>query len=132
MTHDIRLYVNSNLDQIQKWFETANSQKIQAKGSGTIKLETLIDGKSSYVYLCNVYYCPELDSNLLSLGVLEKKGFKFVGKQGVLSVINNQGDTVLQAKHKDTVYPLLKPCIQQTRPLTNLILKITKLVIQKK
>ena len=86
MTHDIRLYVNSNLDQIQKWFETANGQKIQAKGSGTIALETLIDGKSSYVHLRNVHYCPELDSNLLSLGVLEKKGFKFVGKQGVLTI----------------------------------------------
>lgn len=132
MTHDIRLYVNPNLDQIQEWFETANGQRIQAKGSGTIALETLIDGKNSYVHLRNVHYCPELDSNLLSLGVLEKKGFKFVGKQGLLSVIDNQGDTVLQAKRKGTIYPLLQPNIQQTKPLTNPIFKVTKPVIQRK
>ena len=91
-----------------------------------------MDGESKYVHLHNVHYCPELESNLLSLEVLEKKSFKFIGKQEVLSVIDNQGDTVLQAKHKGTVYPLLQPCIQQTKPLTNPILKITKPVIQKK
>ena len=128
MTHDICLYVNSNLDQIQ---ESANGQQFQAKRSGTIALETMIDGKSSYVHLRNVHYCPELDSNLLSLGVLEKNGFKFVGKQRFLSVIDHQGDMVLQAKRRGTVYPLLQPNIQQIKSLNNPIFKVTKLVIQK-
>ena len=75
MTHDLRLYISSDLDPIHEWFETANGYKIQAKGSGTIALETLIDGENSYIHLRNVHYCPELDSNLLSLGILETKGF---------------------------------------------------------
>lgn len=80
MTHDLRIYINLDLNLINKWFEIANGYKIQVKSSGTIALKTLIDRKSLYVYFCNIYYCPELDSNLLLLGVLEKKGFQFLGK----------------------------------------------------
>ena len=80
MTHDLRLYINSDLDPIQEWFKMADGHKIQTHGLGIIALETLMDGESKYVYLHNVHYCLELDLNLLSLGVLEKKGFEFSGK----------------------------------------------------
>lgn len=94
MTHDLRLYINADFDPVHKWFETADGYKIQMQAIGTIALETLLDGKTTYVHLHNVHYCLELDSNLLSLGILEKKGFQFVGKQGFLYVIDNEGNRV--------------------------------------
>lgn len=46
----------------------------------TIILEMLLDGKSMYIYLYNIYYCFELNSNLWFLEILEKKRFGFVEK----------------------------------------------------
>lgn len=92
----------------------------------------MIDRESSYIHFCNVYYCLELNSNLLSLGILKKKDFQFLGKQGLFSIIDNQRDIVLQAKRKSTVYLLLQPFIHQTRLLTNPIFKIIKPAIQNK
>lgn len=48
-----------------------------------------------------LHYCSKLDSNLLSLGILEKS------KQKVFSVINNHEHTILQTKLKGTIYSLL-------------------------
>ncbi len=84
MTHDPRFYINADLDQVHELFEMADGHKIQTQAADTIALETLLDDKSAYVHLHNVHYCLELDFNLLSLGILEKKGFQFVGKQGFL------------------------------------------------
>ncbi len=95
MTHDPRFYINADLDPVHKWFETADGHNIQTKSAGTIALKMLLDDKSEYVHLHNVHYFPELDSNLLSLGILEKKGFQFVGKQGFLYIIDNEEHKVL-------------------------------------
>lgn len=54
-----------------------------------------------------MYYCSELDFNLLSLRVLKKKSFKIISMQRVFFIINNQKNTVLQAKDKNIIYPLL-------------------------
>ncbi len=111
MTHDPYLYINADLDPVHEWFETADGHRIQTQGAGTIALETLLNDKSVYVHLHNVNYCFELDSNLLSLGILEKKGFQFVGKQGFLYVIDNEGDKVLQSKQEDTLYTLVQSVV---------------------
>lgn len=50
MTHDLRLYINTDLDLVHEWFETANGHKIQTQGAGTVALETLLDGESAYVH----------------------------------------------------------------------------------
>ena len=133
MTHDPCLYINADLDPVHERFETADDHKIQTQGAGTIALETLLDDKSAYVHLHNVYYFPELDSNLLSLGILEKKGFQFVGKQGFLYVIDNEGDKVLQAKREGTVYPLVRSVVDQDTTLPSYpIYKTSKPVTQEK
>ncbi len=92
-----------------------------------------MDDKSAYVHLHNIHYCPKLDSNLLSLGILEKKGFQFVGKQGFLYVIDNEEDKVLQAKQEGTVYPFVQSVIDQDTTLPSYpIYKSSKPVTQKK
>jgi hypothetical protein len=65
ITHDVSLFVSDELKQIQ------------SRGAGTINLEILLDDKHTNVHLHDVHYCPEVDSNLLSLGVLEEKNCTF-------------------------------------------------------
>lgn len=81
----------------------AEDKKSETYDTGIISLETLLDDKSIYVHLYNLYYCSELDFNLLSLGILEKKGFEFIGKQKFFYVIDNKRDTMLEAKKNDMV-----------------------------
>lgn len=107
MIYNLRLYINTDLDPSQKWSETVNSFKISLQSAGIVTLKMLLDGKSTYVYFYYVYYCPELDFNLLSLKILEKKRFRFVGKQGFFYVINNEKDTILEAKWQGIIYSLL-------------------------
>lgn len=77
MTHDPRLYINVDLDPVHKLFQTADGHKIQTQGVSTIALDMLLEGKIAYVYLHNIYYYPELDSNLLILNIFEKKEIQF-------------------------------------------------------
>lgn len=80
MTYDLRLHINADLDQVHKQFKTADDHKIQIHIAGTIALEMLLEGKSAYIHLHNIYYYPELDFNLLFLEILEKKRFLFIKK----------------------------------------------------
>ncbi len=92
-----------------------------------------MDDKSAYVHFYNVHYCPELDFNLLSLRILEKKRFQFVWKQGFLYVIDNEGDKVLQAKREGIVYPLVQSVVDQDTTLPSYpIYKTSKSVTQEK
>jgi hypothetical protein len=58
-----------------------------------------------------------LVSDLLSLGVLEAKGFEFQGKNGWLTVIDEDGDALLQARRQNNVYSLNKPHYAMFRSL---------------
>lgn len=80
MIHNLCLYINIDLDSIWEWFEMAHGHKIQIQSADIIALNTLPGSESAYMYFYNVPYCPELDSNLLSLGKLKKKVFQFVEK----------------------------------------------------
>ncbi len=92
-----------------------------------------MDDKSAYIHLHNIYYCSELDSNLLSLGTIEKKGFQFVEKQGFLYVIDNKGDKVLQAKREGAVNPIVQSVVDQDTTLPSYpIYKTSKPVTQEK
>ncbi len=59
--------------------------------------------------------------------------FQFVGKQGSLYVIDNEGDKVLQAKREGTVYPLVQSVVDQDTTLRSYpIYKTCKPVTQEK
>ena len=56
MTYDLCLYINADLDLIQKQFKTLDGYKIQIQSTGIIILEMLLDGESIYIHLHNVNY----------------------------------------------------------------------------
>ncbi len=108
VTHDLRLFVSDlNVDVIE-WIETANDEQIKTRGTGTIRLEMNVADKNISVTMSDVHYCLELNSNLISLSVLEAKKFDFRDRKDWLSVINEDDDVVLQAKRQNNVYSLLQ------------------------
>jgi len=54
--------------------------------------------------LYNIYYCLELDSNLISLGILEKNGCFFTASKGRLRVFNPNLETALEANRVSILY----------------------------
>lgn len=71
VTHDLSLFITPDLNTDDtELIETASDEQIETRVSGKIDLEMTIDGKNTSATVSNVHYCPELDSNLISLGVL--------------------------------------------------------------
>jgi hypothetical protein len=114
ITHDLTLFM-TELDSRVEWIETATGQQIQTRGAGTINLDVILDDgehtnkASTNVHLHDVHYCPEVDSNLLSLGVLEEKGLTFNARSSVLRVLDHDEDVVLVANRQRNVYVLHQP-----------------------
>ena len=111
LTYHLENYIHPDLDDQREVIEIANGDTLKTRGAGTIALEVMVSGTSTYVHIHNVHYCPEVDSNLLSLGVFGTIGCEFHTKKGVLHVIDTVGDTVLQSECKGQVYPLLQPTL---------------------
>lgn len=63
-----------------------NDQVCQVEGMGDIKLR-IHDG--SIKILSDVRYVPDLKRNLISLGVLESKGFNFKSEKGIMNIFKN-------------------------------------------
>lgn len=55
----------------------------EAKGIGTIYIETMINGEWTKFRLENVFYVPALQNNLLSIGMCVPKGYKIVLDQRI-------------------------------------------------
>lgn len=108
-TYNLKDYIYSNLNNLREKIETASGNILHICGAGTVAIKIIINGIPSYIHLKNVHYCPEMDSNLLSLGILEAKNFEFKAKNGFLNVKNTAEDVVLQFKREGTVYPVAQP-----------------------
>jgi hypothetical protein len=107
VTHDFSLFISSDLnDDDIETIETISDEKIDTRKSGFIDLKMIIDDQNTSVTISNVHYCFELDSNLISLEVLEIKSFEFRSLNGRLSVIDNEKDVILQAERQNNVYSL--------------------------
>ena len=88
--------------------ETATGQTVRAEGIGSVQLHTIVEGKLDEVKLTNVYYYPGLDSNLISLGQLERTGVQFDVNKGVISA-SKGGITYFEACRTNDVYMLNAP-----------------------
>lgn len=86
-----------------------NRDMLHTKRAGTIAIKVLVNGNLSYIHISKVHYCPEMKSNLLSLGSFLAKGCQFKIKDSVLNIKDLAGDIVLQSKLKSTMFPLLQP-----------------------
>jgi hypothetical protein len=75
--------------------EVANGAILKAKGVGTAKLTFMVDGEPSLSNVKNVHYIPDLDSNLISLGYLDKQGCAFIGGEGRME-LSRDGEVLIQ------------------------------------
>jgi hypothetical protein len=73
--------------------ELGDSGKYQAKGSGILKFERE-SGKP--LYLRDVLYVPELKKNLVSVSVLEDKGYEVLFRQGKVFIKPPNSKTTVQ------------------------------------
>jgi len=63
-----------------------------------------VNEKNIRTDLHNIYYCPELDSNLISLETLEKNRYFFTINKGRLRVLNPNSETALKANRVGILY----------------------------
>ena len=106
MTFDASLF--DTIRPSSKEAELADGTPVRAMGVGTITLNILVNGELLKQPLHEVYYMPELDNNLLSVGYLEKKGFPFEASNGRMRI--KEGKEVrLEATRFDTLYVLNQP-----------------------
>src|SRR2546423_2200346 len=104
LTHNLSWFGDNQLEDTTMPVSLADGTSVQASGVGTAILNLLVNGENVRTNLRNVYYCPELDSNLISLGTLEKKGCTFTAGKGLLRVSNPDSGTAPQAKRISTLY----------------------------
>ena len=62
-----------------------------------------MDGKSEYIHLHNIHYCPELNSNFLLLGILKKKDLSFLANKAV-SISKTIKETLYYGPKKQGLY----------------------------
>ena len=80
-----------------------NNQICNIKGVGMVKFK-MADG--SVKVHSDVRYCPEIKRNLISLGLLEVKGFSFSSLEGRM-VIKKGQQIVMTAERRNNLYYLL-------------------------
>src|SRR2546423_11270485 len=89
LTHNLSWFGDNQLEDTTMPVSLADGTSVQASGVGTAILNLLVNGENVRTNLRNVYYCPELDSNLISLGTLEKKGCTFTAGERTLGGIKH-------------------------------------------
>ncbi len=97
ITHDLILFMIELNNQFEE-IEIVIDQKIQIRDVETINLDVILNNDENIkkefinIHLHDVYYCLEVNSNLLFLSVLKEKDFTFNVKNDVLRVLNNDDD----------------------------------------
>ena len=106
MTFDTSLF--DTIRPSSKEAELTDGTPIRVMSVGTITLNILVNSELLEQPLHEVYYMPELDNNLLSVGYLEKKGFPFEASNGRMRI--KEGKEVrLEATRFNTLYILNQP-----------------------
>ena len=59
------------------------------------------------IQFSNIHYLPELDTNLISIDVLEGKKYEFCAINGLLQIKDNDNDIVFKSIRDNSMYPLL-------------------------
>lgn len=76
---------------------TADHTKLNILGKNMVTLDVFIDSKSKVVNYCNVFYTPELEYNLLSVGTIEKAGYSILVKKEKMTIFDNKKNIALKA-----------------------------------
>ena len=65
------------------------------EGSNIATLLIAVESRNNYQNFAEINYCPETIYNLLSLGLLARKGYRWIGKRDVLKIYKFNGKLVL-------------------------------------
>ena len=106
MTHDLNLYITPDLDHLTVGTKIADGTIFQTPKTGTINLHVLVSNEHTEIELSNVHYLPELNTNLISLGVLEENGCEFHTINSFLQIKDKDDDIVMKSIRDNSVYPL--------------------------
>jgi hypothetical protein len=115
---------------------TILNEPIRSQGNGTI----LIHAKTGVpLNINNVHYCPDASSNLLSIGILDQKGFGARIRAGTLSLLGPESDDDViftATRTTDNVYMLNlasdKTPVSSPYPRAHLVKPVSKDVIHKR
>ncbi len=127
MTHDLSLYITADLDNQTADIETANGNVLWTQGAGTIDLHDLVENEHMHIELSNVHYLPELDTNLISLEVLEEKRCEFRAVDELLQIKDKKDDIILKSIRDNAVYPLHQLKLQAQNRLCQNITKTNQI-----
>jgi hypothetical protein len=81
--------------------------RTSAKGRGTIKLESVIDGHKSIIILEDVLYIPSNRHNLFSLGRWDAAGSYYHGQNGQLTPMSKGKPVARGRKIGNNLYQLM-------------------------
>ena len=111
MTYDLTEF-HGSMRPSSQYITLADGSKIKAQGIGTITIAVQVDGKETEINILNVQYSPELDSKLISLETLEKKGYYFIGRNGQIKLYDKDDSVVLEGTRNNEVYLVNQPGIK--------------------
>jgi hypothetical protein len=77
VTHDLLLFISDLNSDDTELIEIVSNEQIETRKTEDVDLDA--DNERNII-LSNVHYCFELDSNLISLDLLESKEFDFRAK----------------------------------------------------
>lgn len=84
----------------------ANGTTIQALCSGNLTVSTKVNNRIESINIYNVFYVPEITTNLLSVSQILKKGNKIKFEKEVCNIFNAGGSLIAEAVLSDNVYKL--------------------------
>ena len=91
--------------------EACDGSTLYATHVGRIKLDILItnddgDDEECSLAMKDVHYCPDMNTNLISLGTLVRNGLSFGASKKRLTVTDDDGDTIMEGALVDTLFKL--------------------------
>ena len=91
--------------------EACDGSTLYATHIGKIKLDILItnqigDDEECSLTIKDVYYCHEMNTNLISLGTLVRNGLSFGASKKRLTVTDDEGDPIMEGALVDTLSKL--------------------------
>ena len=91
--------------------EACDGNTLYATHIGKIKLDIIITNQYGEDEECrltikDVYYCPEMNTNLISLGTLVRNGLSFGASKKRLTVTDDDGDVIMEGALVNTLFKL--------------------------
>ena len=116
MTYDKALF-SSYKAVTNEAVQTAEGKCMEVKGKGDVILDIIVNNSTQSIRLTNVFHIPNIQYNLLSVGVIESKGFTLQFKKGKVSIIDLKDDALaISGTRIGTSYHVDQP--EKTTPTT--------------